>query len=81
MYSALSFRGTQEMKLHFREFALKQNDHIFDDQTLLQMQYGTDNEVNYFTILYWHLHRIFVNMQYSTAHEIIPYAILYRQLH
>ena len=52
MYNVLGFRGTQEMKLHFREFVLKQNDHIFDDQTLLQMQYGTDNEVNYFAILY-----------------------------
>ena len=81
MYSALGFRGTQEMKLHFREFVLKQNDHIFDDQTLLRMQYGTDNEVNYFAILYRHLHRIFVNMQYSTANEIIPYAILHQQLH
>ena len=81
MYNALGFRGTQEMKLHFREFVLKQNDHIFDDQTLLQMQYGTDNEVNYFAILYRHLHGVFVNMQYSTANEIIPYAILHRQLH
>ena len=81
MCSALGFRGTQEMKLHFREFVLKQNDSIFDDQTLLRMQYGTDNEVNYFAILYRHLYRIFVNMQYSTANEIIPYAILHQQLH
>ena len=51
MYSALGFRVTQEMKLHFREFVLKQNDRIFDDQTLLRMQYRTDNEVNYFAIL------------------------------
>ena len=35
MYSGLGFRGTQEMKLYFREFLLKQNDHIFDDQTLI----------------------------------------------
>ena len=71
-YSALGFRGTQELKLHFREFVLKQNDCIFDDQTRLRMQYGTDNEVIYFAILYQQLHRIFVNMQYSTTNEMIP---------
>ena len=72
MYSALGLRGTQEMKLHFREFVLKQNDRNFDEQTLLRMQYRTDNEVRYFAIPYWQLHRICVTMQYSTANEIIP---------
>ena len=68
MYSALGFRGTQEMKLHFREFVLKQNDRTFDDQTLLRMQYGTDNEVIYFTILYRQLHQ-----------DLSKYAIQYHQ--
>ena len=45
IYSALGFRGTEEMKLHFREFVLKEHDRIFDDETIQRMQYGTDNEV------------------------------------
>ena len=45
IYSALGFRGTEQMKLHFREFVLKEHDRIFDDDTIQRMQYGTDNEV------------------------------------
>ena len=45
MYSALGFRGVNKMKLHFREFILKQNDRVLDTILIQRMQYGTDNEV------------------------------------
>ena len=45
MYTALGFRGVNEMKLHFREFILKQNDRVLDPLSIQRMQYGTDNEV------------------------------------
>ena len=38
MYTTLGFRGVNEMKLHFREFILKQNDRVLDPLSIQRMQ-------------------------------------------